>query len=1257
MNQPLLVDATDLAFWANRRDAQALLPRLVRRLIHATVDHPKRICFRAGEGVQLGGWDGIVEIEQGNAFVPDGLSAWELSVEKKVKAKADSDYEKRCADPFGVDQSNATFVFVTARKWGGKDAWVTERNKEGTWREVRAYDADDMEAWLETAPPVHTWISILLGKHPEGARDVDGYWNDWSKATDPETSPDLVLAGRKPTLEAVHSWLVNPATPLTLRGESRAESLAVLAASIQKLEPDERERVLSRTVIVRDLATWRRLTASESRLLLVQDFEGAETIGSAMQKGHAPVVLLGHADSASSNAVQIPRCSREEAARALLTMGLPSDKVGELATLARRSLISLHRRTSIVPEIEQPKWARPENAHLLLPALLAGRWSADTEGDREILATISGTSYEAVNTTCVRWLNEDDPPVRCVGTIWYLTSEEDAWSLLGRYLTTDDLDRFSQVAVGVLKRADPSFDLPDDQRWMAGVIGPRPEHSAVLRTGIANTLAIMGAKGEAIRVTGDLTIEGCAGLCVRNVLDTDDWKVWASFPLTVLAEAAPDEFLAAVDRGLSGDHPVLRGLFGDQEDDLFSSPAHIGLLFALETLAWSEGHLVRSATALAKLARIDPDGKWANRPLASLRSIFLLWSPQTTAPPEKRFSAIDAIRQRLPEIAWKVMNSLLPQHMDHQNRTARPRWRDWIPEDDVRVTTIEHAKAVNELIVRLLEDVGADGTRWSDLIDALPQLPRDGYDLVVMRLESLDAEEMQPAGLASIWNGFRTLISQHRSHPDADWSLPKDEVDRLADLLSRFEPEEPLARFGWLFGNRPALPEGREADWESYESAIAARQCGAVQTLYDTRALHWVAEFVENVDRPDQLGAAFARSVVAGQVGDVLLHEHLRPDDIRYHRFVAGFINQKVRACGLDWAREKLASLASAWSPKQRAAFCVSLPFETATWEIVEGLGQPVSREYWATVSPAYVDEVDVEVAARHLLECDRPHIAVGLLQLRIRSSKLSATLLVETLESLLRCPKNELDERRLSAHDVSELLEVASTSPDVDESRIAALEWGFLPAFGRRQHTPRLLLRELARSPEFFAQVVALVFRAEGEESRELSEEEQARWTRAYELLETWRWRPLPGMPEDGAFDAEGLRNWVVKAREILQADGRLAMCDHTIGQVLSGSPGGDDSIWPHPAVRDLIEELESDDFEQGLMIGLLNSEGVTWRDPKEGGSREQSAADRYEQWARAVCHRRGRTAAMLRRMQDSYQARARHEDQRAELREDLSP
>jgi hypothetical protein len=167
--------------------------------------------------------------------------------------------------------------------------------------------------------------------------------------------------------------------------------------------------------------------------------------------------------------------------------------------------------------------------------------------------------------------------------------------------------------------------------------------------------------------------------------------VWASLPLGLLAEAAPDEFLDAVDRGVSGDRPFLLALFRDKEADMFSSAPHTGLLLALEALAWSEGLLVRVATALAKLARIDPGGRWANRPLASLRSIFLLWLPQTTASLERRFGAINAIRQREPNIAWQVMKSLLPQFHDHSMPTPRPKWREWAPPEDVRVTMIEHA--------------------------------------------------------------------------------------------------------------------------------------------------------------------------------------------------------------------------------------------------------------------------------------------------------------------------------------------------------------------------------------------------------------------------------------------------------------------------------------------------------------------------------------------------------------------------------------
>ena len=265
--------------------------------------------------------------------------------------------------------------------------------------------------------------------------------------------------------------------------------------------------------------------------------------------------------------------------------------------------------------------------------------------------------------------------------------------------------------------------------------------------------------------------------------------------------------------------------------------------------------------------------------------------------------------------------------------------------------------------------------------------------------------------------------------------------------------------------------------------------------------------------------------------------------------------------------------------------------------------------------------------------------------------------LVVDVLEHLATHPADETEFRRLSAHDLSDLLAYVTASDEVEESRAAKLEWVFLPALGRHHHSPKVLFREMARNPEFFVQVVALVYRAEGETPSEPSEEEKARAERACELLRSWRWRPLPGMPEDGAFDPEALREWVLKARTILRAQGRLAMGDYTIGEVLSGSPGGDDGAWPHPAVRDLIEQLESDDFERGLLIGVLNSEGVSFRSPDQGGTLERTEADRYEQWAGSVSDRWGRTAAVLRRLRDHYRSRADDEDQRAELREDLAP
>lgn len=61
-----------------------------------------------------------------------------------VKGKADEDCENRRHDAPGLDPDQTTFVFVTARRWGDKEARVKERRGEGHFRDVRALDADDL---------------------------------------------------------------------------------------------------------------------------------------------------------------------------------------------------------------------------------------------------------------------------------------------------------------------------------------------------------------------------------------------------------------------------------------------------------------------------------------------------------------------------------------------------------------------------------------------------------------------------------------------------------------------------------------------------------------------------------------------------------------------------------------------------------------------------------------------------------------------------------------------------------------------------------------------------------------------------------------------------------------------------------------------------------------------------------------------------------------------------------------------------------
>ena len=178
------------------------------------------------------------------------------------------------------------------------------------------------------------------------------------------------------------------------------------------------------------------------------------------------------------------------------------------------------------------------------------------------------------------------------------------------------------------------------------------------------------------------------------------------------------------------------------------------------------------------------------------------------------------------------------------------------------------------------------------------------------------------------------------------------------------------------------------------------------------------------------------------------------------------------------------------------------------------------------------------------------------------------------------------------------------------------------------------------------------LVFKSDDGEPTKRSPKEQLR-RQASELLRLWR--TLPGSDDQGDINQQKLSDWVAKALSFLRARDHAAYGEMQIGQLLSHSPKGLDGLWPHEAVRAVIEEVGSEQLERGFQVGAFNNRGVITRSLTEGGVQEREIAARYRNYADKFRDQWPRSSHLLNRMANEYDRYARGQDTNADLTQDL--
>ena len=1256
MKNPELITADDLNSWpdSDARDAQENFPRLIRRLLHETPGISE-VSVRAGNGVSAPGYDGVAQSDETVSVLPAGSLVFEFGTDKRIGSKASKDYRKRSKQN---DAASHVFVFVTPRRWSDKDKWLETQRSEGKFANVWALDADDLEAWLETSPSSRYWISEHLGKQPDKARTLEQWWGSFHQATHPELPLSMFIAGRESTRDTLRELLAKAPRTITIQADWRDDCLAFIYASLAADAENQLDALDQSVIIVKSVGVWNRIARQAGKSVLIPAVDGVET-KLAIDNGHHVIKIVDREQVVYGKVdVELPRVSRPDVQSLLNDCGVNFQKAGYLAGLARRNMPSFVRALTRDAAIQMPTWATDASAPMLAALTLVGAWDANNDKDTQAIAALVGSDYDTVTSLCQQRADGNDPVISRSGSAWRFASLEEAFLCLSSKITDGVVERWKQLALDVLGEANPSYGLNALEKVEQQFNHPtsQVQYSEELKSGIARSLAMVGSMDGDGVLSGKLreSVDDITSQLLNQAVGDDSGRIWNLIGprLRYLAEAAPQQFIDVTINNLKQDSSsLLRAYYADSNDILFGDPwFYPHLLWALEVLAWSEEYFDDAVECLALLAANRADDKQrGNRPDESLTAVLCGWANFTTVPSDERLAALDSVKRISSPVGWDVLFALWPDYSTVITPPATPRFRtDWCPLTDKPVKREERSSFFQGLVERALTWSDVTPSNLKRLVNHINRgiMPEDRAKIIDYLDELAFSTEYNDDDRYLVWHTLRQLATSHYHHRAAEWSLPEEEVDRLLELSDRWKPTSPVLRHLYLFNHNPGMLDcALHRDLDDYDQIVEQRRQDALSKILSVP------------QKLDDLEILASRAVASWLLGQMLAdRQELNFWDIAHwadssdRKLVTvmdGYLCRSLDQRGASWLQAVLDD--SRLTAAQRAAVLRCVPAEWDYWEVV-ARNQDDDSAYWQTAEMRVLPPGHMQYAIERLVACGRAWDAIDSVSLSIRSAKqegITTDLTAEVLIGLLHiaCTQESVKISSLS-YEVGQVLDHI-VELKADQVDVARLELLFYPLIGDYRE-PIVLHRTLAAEPHLFVRLMEIAHRGE----TMLGMDRSASFRVAMSALDGWR--GCPGMMVDGKLDAAAMRQWVEAARQGLAAAELSDKGDHQIGRLLANSPEDENGMWPLPAVCELIDEVGSDNLDEGFIAGMCRGLMSSVRGVYDGGLQEHESAQRYRALSKQIRSTSRHTARLLGKAAERYEEQAAREDEQAVARQD---
>ena len=1252
----LRITATHIETWADTRDAQAQLPLLVRRLIQSTAK-TTALSMPAGDSINEPGYDGITHASEGNPWVPVGIACWEMGCDARPKSKADGDFAKRVFESSIEEMTATSFVFVTPRRWRQRKEWRQLAAATAPWLDVRVLDADDLEAWIEHVPAVTLWFAELRGLSGPGIESTDNYWQRWRGHSRLLLTIEALLADRDTAAKNFDALLAAGASVITIEADSQEEATAFACV---RLAANGRA---SDAACVSTVDGWRFVDCNQPlhvgiacspEIAAARAPKDGFTLVVPQRRGDRTEGPLGTASSQAHGNLSVVRLQRPSAStfeQHLIQLGEESSNAARLSRSVGRSWSVYRRMFAKNPAISHPPWLDSSPFIRALSTLtLVGSWNSTQAGDRSCVEAIDGRPYEEMERELRSLSLADDSPVILIGTVWRARSPLELLHRCAPLLTTSSLDRFFSVAEAVLAKPDPALELDPDKRWMAGVYGKVRGESGIVVNAIADSLVKLSVYAERTSTLGSSAtiIERVNSLVRRLLRDANDER-WlsASGVLREMAEAAPDEFLAAIEHSLRSPPRAVTSLLTESSNaDSWGRCWHADLLWALELLAWSPERLHKVSSVLARLSAIPVHKKWGNTPGNSLNSLFRAWWPQTMASSEIRLAVLDRLIRDHSESAWSLMISIIPRGKAWASPNAAPVWR----EDDAGKASLQgHIDLwyLSEIGARLIAQAKGNPKRIAALIDSLDSFEGEYRESVASLVET--AVAFDDDGRTIVRDSLCKYLGWHNSYNLDGNRKSRVTAERLRPMFDRLAPADPVKASLWLFASGwPTLPDGREQDYERHQVTLAQERERALNLVF--RSLGWagITRLVAEAASPELVGREIGRSSIdAEEMVSWLIERRATIGWASFDLLIRGLLaamSDDKRATTLSLAIEQLRvqGLVSA-IPN----LLINAPFKTETWQLLESLDGASQDNYWSAVIPGFcrLDSVDASMALKQLIRCGRARTAFQLVTFQPES--IDAIMLKTVLEAIRS--GSEPDGPLPEGWNIGKALSAIETSGSVSRRDLAMLEFAFFRALEHTEHGTKNLYAELLADPALFMECICLVYKPRNSEPDLFDEGLRTAADLAWTILHSER--GIPGKRSDGSIDDDEMKRWVRDVRRLAAEKDRVTVTDLAIGEWLSDCQPDSDGIWPPAAIAEILDDDQHDDLRRGFHTGVINNRGVTSRAIGDGGHQERCLAAQFRERAAAIATRYPVLAGELRSIAQHYERHAHWEDDQTRL------